>query len=237
MSEDVATDVSSQVVEQQPQIQKAERMVPQHEVDKAVYAVKMKAKEDLAALEAQYRQSNSAGSMGGMPTNQGFDKHAFLKEAKEMMKAELDEQRQTLEEQQHRAQLDGFVKEYIEKMKQGENLYEDFKEVTNSFNPGKYPQIAIMAGQMENTPDIIYELKKNPHKLTHLQVLAFNDDTDGLREEITKLSKSIKRNEQGVANNSKSPAPLSKIKSSAVAGSDTGKRSISDIRKNPLYRG
>ena len=54
---------------------------------------------------------------------------------------------------------------------------------------------------------------------------------------MTKLSKSIQRNEEAVNNNQRSPSPLSKLKSSAAAGSDTGKRGISDLRKQPWLRG
>ena len=128
------------------------------------------------------------------------------------------------------------AKTYLEKMKQGPTLYDDFEEVTKNFKPNKYPQIAVMAAELENTPDIIYDLRKNPQKLATLQMFALNEDYDELREELTKLSKSIKRNEQSLANNTKSPTPLTKLKSSAIAGQDTGRLTISDMRKDPKFR-
>ena len=154
----------------------------------------------------------------------------------EFWRAEIEKQQREAEEAQQKAQIDAVAKDYLERMKQGPELYEDFQEVTKGFSPAKYPQVTILAAQMENTPDIIYELKKNPQKLTHLHVLALTDPEEA-QAEMTRLSKSIKRNEEALANNSKSPSPLSKIKTSARAGQDTGKRTVSDLRKDSRFRG
>lgn len=227
---DVATDISQTQGEVQPPVQQ-EKMVPQSKVNDIVAAKLMKERE---ALEAQYR--GNAGSMGGMQSQSGFDKDALMEEMKSTWRAEIEKQQREAEEAQQRAQIDAVAKDYLEKMKQGPELYEDFQEVTKGFSPSKYPQVTILAGQMENTPDIIYELKKNPQKLTHLHVLALTDP-DEAQAEMTRLSKSIKRNEEALANNSKSPSPLSKIKTSARAGQDTGKRTVSDLRKDSRFRG
>jgi len=107
--------------------------------------------------------------------------------------------------------------------------------VTADFNPAAYPQVTILAAQMDNLPDIMYELAGNPSKLTHLHVLALTNPPLA-RKEMTKLSQSIKQNSDAVATNTKSPAPLGKLKSSAQAGQDTGKRTISDMRKDSRFR-
>lgn len=229
-SEDIATDVSQHQAEQQsiPVQQQQEKMIPQSKVD-AIIAAK------LAAEREQMR-----ASMGGMQQQpsqpQGFDKEALLKEAVEMMKAREEEQRAAYEREQQQAQVDEIARNYLEKMEQGKHKYEDFEQVTKSFNPGKYAGVTILAAQQDNLADIIYDLKKNPQKLTHLHVLALTDP-DEAREEMARLSESIKKNEQALISNVKSPSPLSKLKPSAQAGQDTGKRTISDLRKDPRYRG
>lgn len=225
---DVATDISQNQAEVAP-IQQ-EKMLPQSEVDRIVGAVRAK---ERAAAESQYR-GNQQG-MGGMQAP-AYDEDALIEKATQRMQAQHEEQQRLAQEQQHRAQIDAVAKTYLDKMKQGPTLYQDFEEVTKGFKPNKYPQIAVMAAELENTPDIIYDLRKNPQKLATLQMFALNEDYDELREELTKLSKSIKRNEQSLANNTKSPTPLTKLKSSAIAGQDTGKRTISDLRKDPKYR-
>ena len=228
---DVATDISQSQGEVQPPVQQ-ERMIPQSKVNEIVTAKLHKERE---ALEAQYR--GNTGSMGGMQQSpSSFDKDALMEEMKSTWRAEIEKQQREAEEAQQKAQIDAVAKDYLERMKQGPELYEDFQEVTKGFSPAKYPQVTILAAQMENTPDIIYELKKNPQKLTHLHVLALTDPEEA-QAEMTRLSKSIKRNEEALANNSKSPSPLSKIKTSARAGQDTGKRTVSDLRKDSRFRG
>ncbi len=227
-SEDVALDVSQQMGEQQPAI--AEKMLPQSEVDKLVGAVRAKERQQ---AEAQYRQQQ--GGMGGMQSP-GFDEEALIQKATARMQQQQDEQRKTLEAKQQQAEVDEIARTYLEKMSQGKEIYEDFDEVTADFNPGAYPQVTIMASQQDNLPDIMYELSKNPQKLTHLHVLAVTNPAQA-RKEMTKLSQSIKKNDNAIANNVKSPAPLSKLKTSATAGQDNGKRSISDLRKQDYLRG
>jgi hypothetical protein len=228
MSEDVATDIGQHEADVQP----TEKMVPQSEVDKLVGAVKAKERQQ---AEAQYRQMLQSQSMGGVQVP-GVNEDALLEKATQRMQATLDEQRREQELEQQKAEVDRVAKEYLEKMKQGSTLYDDFDQVTKAFKPGKFPQVAIWAAQQDNTSAIIYDLAKNPQKLAQLHMLALADPELAV-DEITKLSQSIKRNEEAVNNNVRSPSPLSKLKSSAAAGSDTGKRSISDLRKQPWLRG
>ncbi len=223
---DVGSEVAQvQQAEAAPVMQ--EKMIPQSEVDRLVGAVKAK---ERAQIEAQYRNSG----MGGME-RPAIDEDALLEKAAAKMQERLERQQREFEEQRQREHIDNVAKEYLEKMKQGPQLYEDFEEVTKGFSPAKYPQVTILAGQMENTPDIIYELKKNPQKLTHLHVLALTD-LEEAQAEITRLSRSIKRNEEALARNTQSPKPLSKLKSSVQAGQDTGKRTVSDLRKDSRFR-
>lgn len=221
-SEDVATDIGQSVAESIPA--QAEKMVPQSEVDKIVGA----------RLARERAQMQSQQGMGGMQS-QGYDEEALLAKAQSRMQETFEKQRQEAEFAAHQKQVDEVARQYVERMKQGPELYEDFKEVTQNYNPAAFPQVTLLAAQQDNLPDIMYELSKNPGKLAHLHVLALAD-REMARAEITKLSKSIKRNEEAVANNVKSPSPLSRLKGSTIAGSDTGKRTVSDLRKDARFK-
>lgn len=222
-SEDIATDVSQHQAEAQPVIQ--EKMVPQSEVDRIVHARLMRERE------------NAQMGMGGMQqAPAAFDKEALLKEAVQRMQEQQQEQQQAYVREQERIQAEQIAKDYLDKMEQGKHRYDDFEEVTRGFNPGNYSRVTVLASQHDNLADIIYDLKKNPQKLATMQVLALTDP-QAAQEEMIKLSESIKKNEQALANNVKSPSPLSRLKSSAQAGQDTGKRTIRDMRQDPRYRG
>lgn len=204
-----------------------EKMLPQSEVNRIVGAAKAK---ERAEIEAQYRQG-----MGGMQ-QPAFDEDAIVSKAAERMRQEMEAQRKELEEQQYKAQIDGLAGQYLDKMKAGAEMYEDFEDVVKDYNPQAFPEITLLAAQMDNTPDIVYDLIKNPTKLTHLQTLLARDPNLA-RREMAKLSESIKRNENALNNNVKSPSPLSKLKPSTQAGSDMGKRTVRDMRKDPRFRG
>ena len=121
-------------------------------------------------------------------------------------------------------------------MEKGKDLYDDFEEVTSDFSPAAFPQVTIMASRYADVlPEIMYELGKNPQKLANLHTLAISSRPMA-EKAMKKLVESIKGNEQAIANNQKSPAPLNKLKASANAGQDTGKRTIKDMRKDPRYK-
>lgn len=222
-SEDIAVDIDQHEAQSQPAIQ--EKTLTQADVDRAVSA----------RLAREREKMQMQGGMGGV-SQPAIDEEALIAKATQRMQQQMDEQRQAYELEQQKAQIDEIAKTYLEKMEQGKELYEDFDEVTQDFSPKAYPQVTIMASQYDNLPDIMYELGKNPRKLVDLHVLALTNPPQAKRE-MQKLSQSIKRNEEALANNVKSPSPLTKLKRSTRAGQDTGKRTISDLRKDPRFRG
>jgi hypothetical protein len=220
-SEDIATDVSQHEASVQQSPAQPERTLTQEDVDRAVQARLAREREKM--------------SMGGNQSQPAFDRDALLQEAAQMMQKQMDEQRQAYEREQEKAQIEEIARTYSEKMAQGKDLYDDFEEVTSDFSPAAYPQITIMASQYDNLPDIMYELTKNPRKLVDLHVLAMTHPALA-KKEMAKLSNSIKQNEQALVNNQKSPAPMSRLKPSRVAGQDTGKLSIKDLRKQDRFK-
>ncbi len=220
-SEDIATDINqNEAVAQAPVMQ--EKTHTQADVDRAVQA-------RLA------RERNNSQGMGGMQQPQ-FDEESLIAKATERMQRQMDDQRQAYEREQQTAEANKIAETYLEKMSQGKDLYDDFDDVTQDYSPGAYPQVTVMASQYDNLPDIIYELGKNPRKLVDLHVLALTNPPQA-KKEMAKLSQSIKQNEQALVNNVKSPTPLTKLKSSAIAGQDTGKKTIKDLRKESRFRG
>ncbi len=221
VSEDIATDLGQHQAENQPVQQ--EKMVPQSEVDRIVHARIMREREH---------------SMGGMQQSQApqFDEEAMIAKATERMQQMRDKERQDYEREQHTAEINKIAERYTDKMAQGKELYDDFEDVTQDYSPAAYPQVTVMASEYDNLPDIIYELGKNPRKLVDLHVLALTNPPQA-KKEMAKLSQSIKQNEDALVNNKRSPAPLTKLKSSAQAGQDNGKKTIKDLRKESRFRG
>lgn len=120
--------------------------------------------------------------------------------------------------------------EFISKLEAGKGAYEDFDQVVGSLPFDRIPHIIQLANGVENTADVMYELRKNPGKIAALTQLVQIDPTGTLAmEQMHDLSSSIKKNR--AAQGSKSPnEPLSQIKSSPI-GADNGSMTVSDFRK------
>lgn len=219
------------VVDQEVAQPPVEEMLPQSKVNELVGAAKLKEREK---AEAQYKSElekvRNVGGMQSQGSSNEIDYDEVVRKATEAMESKLQEQREQAQYDEQKKQIDKLAKDYLEKMSQGAELYDDFEETVSDFNPKAFPQVTLLAAQQDNLPDIMYDLMKNPTKLTHLHLLAL-ESPELARKEMTKLSKSIKRNEDAVANNVKSPAPLSRTKNSINAGSDSGKRTIRDLRQ------
>lgn len=229
MSNDVAPEINQPMVdapvEQVEQQQAQERMVPQSEVDKIVSA--------RLARERQ-RMSPEVG-MGGMPANPGFNKEELLQAMDERLRNFHEEQQQAYVREQQKQYADNVAKRYLDSHAKGKELYNDYAEKTQDITPAAYPQVTILASQYDNMPEILYELGGNPSKLVNLHVLALTNRAQAERE-MAKLAESIKANQEAKAQNQKSPQPLSRLKPSVVAGQDSGKRTIRDLRKESRFK-
>lgn len=228
-SEDVGSDIGQQLAETSAPVQ--EPMLPQSKVNELVANAKLvSAKKAREEAEMQYRQQMQAQQsqqMGGM--QQQAQPQAQQPDFGAMIEEKLAEKQREISEFEQRRQMEELAKDYMEKMAHGETLHPDFKEVTGKYDPAKFYEVTIMAAQMPNTADVMYELNKNPMKLTHLKQLAGIDYNMALAE-IQKLSESITRNEEAQNSNVKSPSPLSRPRAS-IAGTDGGKKNIRDLRK------
>ncbi len=226
-SEEISSDVNQNIAEAAP-VQ--EQMLPQSKVNELVANAKLvsaeKARKEAEAKYAQMMQSQG-GSMG--MSGQQVQPQQEMPDFGALVEQKLAEKEQAILHNQQREWIKSQADKFNEGMSQGENLYSDFKEVTGNYNPSKFGHVTLLAAQVDNVADVMYDLLSNPMKLTNMQKLAEIDDNLAL-EEMRKLSASIKRNEQAVSSNQKSPSPLSKLKTS-IAGADSGKKTIADYKR------
>jgi hypothetical protein len=158
-----------------------------------------------------------------------------LDKAKEFEDLQAKKEQERLEAEQ-REQLEKVASQYYLKMGKGKDKYSDFEEVMTDFDAAAFPQVALLAAHLDNTPDIMYELARNPHKLVQLNTLAERSPKLAQRE-LEKLSKSIVDNEHAVENAKVPSAPLSRLKSSTTVGADNGKMTVRDLKKADWLRG
>ncbi len=132
-------------------------------------------------------------------------------------------------------QVQQLVHQFGLKMSEGPKQYPDFNEVVGNLKLETMPSIVQLANNFENTKDIMYDLGKNPSKVSSLMVLS-QINPQLAQQEMQRLSDSIKKNQDAVANQPAVREPLSHIKPS-TAGADNGSMSVSDWRSQPWLRG
>lgn len=140
-------------------------------------------------------------------------------------------------QKQHEAEMSRVANSYMTKMQSGSQLYDDFNDVTADFDPTAFPQLTYLLAGIDNAADVLYDLAKNPMKLSALDNLAVKNPRTA-QAELLKLANSITENKKALneANGQEVEPPLDHLRSSRVSGSN-GKQTIRDMRNQPWLRG
>jgi len=193
--------------------------------------------EQLQAQQGQQAQGQQQGQQ--MQQGQAPQSPQMSPELIQQVMAQLQQKQQEDEAKRHQEQIEQEVnqvaQQYFGKMAQGKDMFEDFEAITADFNPAEFPQLVFLANQMDNTPAIIYELRKNPGKLADLAVLVEKSPSMA-RNELSKLSESIKRNDEAKRNLQEPQDPLSRLKPSPV-GADNGTKNVRDFKAASYLKG
>lgn len=217
-----------------------EKMVPQSKVNEIVKS-RMQAAQEKARREAmeqmqqqQQQPQEQASSVGGQSVNPD----EIYQQIYDRFQQDMQKQQQEQQKAQQRQQMEQVANTYFSKMQQGNELYDDFDNVTAQFDPGAFPQVVYLASQLDNTPAVIYELSNNPSKLANLDYLAQRSPQTALNE-MKKLEQSVQANLQAKQNEQQNAAmpPLSQMEPSSKAGADTGEYSVQDFKNLPWLKG
>jgi hypothetical protein len=212
-----------------------EKMLSQAQVNKIVQHEKAKAaqsmqrdledrhKRELEEIRAQQTQRNE-----NVPRD--VDANAIYQQVQERFNEEM-------QKRQLQGEMDKVANAYLSKMEQGKTAYDDFEEITKEFDPTAFPQLTYLVAGMDNAADLIYDLSRNPLKLAGLDRLAEKNPRQA-QAELLKLSRSITENRQAQSdeNSQQVAAPLDRLQSSRVSGSN-GKMGIRDLRNQPWLKG
>ena len=251
-------DVGEEQVLKSTDVTPPEKMLPASQVNELIKKAKRKgeqkmqeqldaAKQQIEQLQTQQAQQglqNTAQTGSPQPPQQpqqqqGQQQGVDTQQVMQQVMQQLQQQQQEAEQKRHQEQIEQEVnqvaQQYFGKMAQGKDLFEDFESMTADFNPAEFPQLVFLANQMDNTPAIIYELRKNPGKLADLAVLVEKSPSMA-KNELAKLSDSIKRNDEAKRGLQEAQDPLSRLKPSPV-GTDNGTKSVRDSKQASYLKG
>lgn len=231
---DVTESQQSINPEPEPAVEE-EPMLPQSKVNEIVGRAKQaayeKAKREAmqeleANAQAQLEAQRPEQQMAGQPA---YDIDAMTQQIRERLIREAEEQRQREESERYALEMNRIANDYYTKMGKGSELYDDFAEVTKDLNPASFKHLVILAADMDNTAEIMYELSQNPIKMLEIDTLAERDPNLAKRE-LVRLNKSIDANREALSNNRAASEPLSRMKPSSAASADGGAMSLRDFK-------
>lgn len=241
-------DVGEEKVSQDAETSPPEKMLPASYVTELIKKAKRKgeqkmqeqldaAKQQIEQLQSQQGQQQApvAPQQTQQPQGQGVDMQQIQQQMMQMLQQKQQEDAQKRHDEQLEQEVNQVAQQYFGKMAQGKDMFEDFEAITADFNPAEFPQLVFLANQMDNTPAIIYELRKNPGKLADLAVLVEKSPSMA-RNELSKLSESIKRNDEAKRNLQEPQDPLNRLKPSPV-GTDNGTKNVRDFKAASYLKG
>lgn len=216
-----------------------EEMVPKSRVEELIKKAKISATdktrlemEDLHAQQLEQLKAQSQG-MGGQPA---IDVNAILAQAREEARKELQAEREKAEDAQRKESAEKVAEKFFTSLHATDReALKDFDEVVAQVDLRKYPQLVGLLTEFDNTGEMLYELINNG-KLGRIDYDVKTDPQYAFSQ-LRKLSESIKMNKQAIDSHVSTPAPLSHMRPSAKAGTDSGEQSIRDLRRNPKLRG
>lgn len=168
-----------------------------------------------------------APSIGGIqqPNMQEVEQRAIA-----AIEQRLKEREEAVRQEALQRHMQDVADSFFSKMERGKEMYQDFEDITASFDPAAFPSLVYLANEVDNTPAVIYELQKNPSKLTHLAFLVERSPSMA-RREIAKLSESIKANQQALQEERHASEPLSRLKPSTTVGADNSQpKTVRDFK-------
>lgn len=230
MEEKIVLD--EQVAQQQPE----QRMLSQEEVNKLVGAAKAEAQEKARRqMEAEFQQrmEQQRSQQAQAPQAQAapeLDMDRIYQETRERLQREM--QQQNME-----AELKRIADTYNSRVEEMKEKDPEFAELMGTFNSRKFPAVAFLAAEVDNTGDVVKELVKNPAKLVEINALA-KDDENWARQRMRSLSDSIKKNQAAIEEEklAKTRSPLDRMSPSVNSTSGNGTMSVADLRAQDWLR-
>lgn len=187
--------------------------------------------------EAQYmaeieKYKSQQGQMGGMSAQPNYEEMRNKMRDDIMQDLQREAQKNAMKQDVDRA-----YSKYLEMMPKGAELYEDFNEVVDNFNPQEFPELVYYVSKYTDDPrGVMYELLKDPIKMSAINNYVLTAPRFA-EMQIQKLDRSIKSNLEAKSNLKQAPQPLNQLRPSSTAGVKSGEPSLGDLKKAPQLRG
>lgn len=225
MTDEVAVNASVEpVATVEPIVSaEAEKVVPQSTVNKVV------AKEKKESYEKGYQDAIAKLKQEEPVATQAIESDAIEKKVAEALERKEAENARLSEEKAIASQWHALQANLAPKIASAKSAYTDFDEVIQDSDLTKNPAIFVVADQVDNSGDIIYELAKSPAKTASLTALLQTGSINSAVKYVKELSQSIKTAK--AAKSKTIPAPLDNLTPSQNVAADSGKMELKDYKR------
>jgi len=174
-----------------------------------------------------YKRQNANASQGSLSADE------IRRLTSEEVSRQRDKWQAEQQEAANAATVQRIVSAYQSKIAGIEEKYSDYKDVSKGLNMGVYPNVVqMLAENVDNADDVLYELSKNRSKLNQLQSTYERNPGDAVYD-LQRLANSIKENTK-VMSSKQASAPLSQQRPS-TPGAGSPASSMSALKSK--YRG
>lgn len=197
------------------QQEQQEKLLPQSQVNEIVKRAKEQAVEQYKKLyseQPEYAQQKYGDPAPAFAQKPSFDESHYRKIAAEEAQRMRDEIFNQAQKRQQEEYAQNIVQKFVQKIEPAKSAYEDFDKVTGDLNLQPFPHVVqILAENIDNSGDLLYELGKDRLKLVQLEGLAERSRNDAIVH-AQRLANAMKEHREANQSQAKNPKePLSKL--------------------------
>jgi|SRR5580692_753730 hypothetical protein len=206
-----------------------EKMLRQSEVNEIVGRAKQEAANRAVENYKRSMQQEAQAAPVYKESSSEFNEERFRRLAAEEAQRLRDQWIQEAQSNAEEQAAKRIVKNFYDKIEVGKQKYDDFDKVTGDLELRRFPNtVHMLAENLENASDVLYELSKNRSKLAQIELTARDFPQEALYE-LNRLSDSIKKNES-VTGHRETNTPLNQQRSSNVGTDSSSVLSMPELK-------
>lgn len=202
-----------------------EPLLPQSKVDKIV-GTRVKEAYEKAKRDALVEYQKSSGSQQPAQTSQ-----SSMGGMQQMTPEQLEQAIMKVASQMSaRSVAEKMAQDFEGKIEVRKKADPEFAKKYEALNIENHPELVMWTNGLDNTAEVIADISENPTKMAQILMLAKSGFPHLAQQELTKLSTSIKANEEAKKQPSANE-PLDHLKPSNVGTKDDASMTVTEFRK------
>ena len=158
--------------------------------------------------------------------------NAAVQQSDARYQKQREEDNQRREQEQLERETTQVISQLGAKVAAGKGRYEDFDAEVGSVDFRPYPRVLLLASQSDHAADVMYELAKNPEKMSRIEQ-AYKDSEVNGQKVFNNFVNGIKTNVDAItqAKRETTNLPLDQMRPSTAGADSGGKASFNELKR------